>query len=251
MRAQAAIRPSAMPSTGQGQTDVVALESTLTSWGFSSASALALARERLQAVGLTRTGKRNISVAKLDRARSHLANELLRLCSSAACALASAGDQRTVVPVSSTDCEVCCGSRAVGAMEAMVRSLYTAGLRSVVVVGGSPAAHAELRAGLAGKGIDLVLVDGTRHPGTARARALVDQADLIVIWTSTILDHSVSSLFNRYGFEFKTLFVSQRGVGSLAEAVVVHIRLRGRECAASPRSQVPGVRLFRHIDMSQ
>jgi hypothetical protein len=63
-------------------------------------------------------------------------------------------------------------------------------IKCIVIVGGSPAYHRTIREGLDPR-LDLRLVPGNRRgriPG-------VPSADLVILWASTILDHSVSAQF--------------------------------------------------------
>ncbi len=61
-------------------------------------------------------------------------------------------------------------------------------LRSVVVIGGTPAYHRVLREGLDGR-LKLRLVPGDRRGRMAEYPA----ADVVILWASTILDHRVSA----------------------------------------------------------
>jgi multidrug efflux pump subunit AcrA (membrane-fusion protein) len=63
-------------------------------------------------------------------------------------------------------------------------------VKRVVVVGGSPAYHRTLREGVDPR-IDLRLVPGNRRGSVPQ----VPGADLVIIWASTILDHSVAGLY--------------------------------------------------------
>lgn len=61
-------------------------------------------------------------------------------------------------------------------------------LRSIVIVGGSPAYHRVLREGLDGR-LKLRLVPGDRRGRMAEYPA----AEVVILWASTILDHRVSA----------------------------------------------------------
>jgi len=63
-------------------------------------------------------------------------------------------------------------------------------IKCIVIVGGSPAYHRTIREGLDPR-LDLRLVPGNRRGRIPN----VPSADLVILWASTILDHSVSAQF--------------------------------------------------------
>ncbi|MDP2312998.1 MAG: hypothetical protein Q8P41_08840, partial [Pseudomonadota bacterium] len=62
--------------------------------------------------------------------------------------------------------------------------------KRIVIVGGSPAYHRTLREGLDPR-LDVRLIPGNRRGRVPN----VPSADLVILWASTILDHSVSAQF--------------------------------------------------------
>ena len=77
-----------------------------------------------------------------------------------------------------------------GAMSRFSTACLLHNIKCIVIVGGSPAYHRTLREGLDPR-LDLRLVPGNRRghiPG-------FPSADLVIVWASTILDHSVSAQF--------------------------------------------------------
>ena len=202
--------------------DVVSRARLLEELGFGHPDASARALEILVAAGLTARGKENIAAAKRDRCRDVLAERLLRLCDR--CAAASheagaggAGARERVAVRSAADCESCHGSANRVAVERATQRLRRAGMRRVVVVGGSPGIRESLRA-LWPTDLELRLVDGTERHTAKEARGHLAWSDLVVVWASTELNHKVSSHYTSAGAG-KVLVVPRRGIEALAEAL--------------------------------
>lgn len=115
--------------------------------------------------------------------------------------------------------------------------LHAAHAKRLVIVGGSPHAHAELKAAFRGSRVALCLIDGTRDQSSKRARALAEGADIVVIWASTPLRHSVSGQFARVQHQHNTIAVLRRSVAALVAAVEGHLALRAE---GASRSRAPG-----------
>jgi hypothetical protein len=64
---------------------VLAIPTLLNDLGLCSPEAQAQGRAFLEAHGLTRPGKKNLALAKVERARAVLAGELRRVCGNADC----------------------------------------------------------------------------------------------------------------------------------------------------------------------
>ena len=77
---------------------------------------------------------------------------------------------------------------------ALARACRAAGLRRVVIVGGSPNYRQQLRE-LFGDALELRLVIGKERRTQAQARADLVWADAVLLWGGTILDHSLSQLY--------------------------------------------------------
>jgi hypothetical protein len=89
----------------------------------------------------------------------------------------------------------------------------------LVVVGGTPDAQRELRDSLQGSDVKLQLVSGMSKVSLARCKSAAEAADLVVIWAPSPLSHAVSSNFSRVTPQRRLVYVTKRGVASLAEAV--------------------------------
>src|SRR6185503_8891791 len=137
----------------------------LAAQGFDLPEGRARAREALESAGLTRAGKTRMSAAKEDRARG-------------------------LLDAHRTACASCGGSDNRRAQEALVSACQRAGIRRLVIVGGSPSVREELRDGLSQR-LELRLVDGTERRTLGQARLDLEWADLVLLWGGSELDHRV------------------------------------------------------------
>lgn len=196
----------------------LAIDDVLADLGYAADTARPIARAALEVAGLTSARKQRIAATKLDAVKDLLAARFLLACARATCRAAGAG--RTVLDAAQpTDCGVCGGSENRAAVDRAVAALTARGRRRIVVVGGSPATHEELRA-LVGGRLDLRLVSGTERRTGRDAKADLAWADVVVIWGSTELDHKVSKLYTD-ARERRVVTCPRRGVAALAETLVV------------------------------
>jgi hypothetical protein len=151
--------------------------------------------QRLEAGGLSRASRPNISAAKAERVSALLAAHFVAVCARGDCQAVAADDERIIVAAASAaHCSVCHGSSNARAVDELVAALHAAGMRKLCVVGGSPTSHTALAQLLAGR-IELRLIDGTGSRTAAQARADLAWADVVAIWGSTMLNHKVSLLY--------------------------------------------------------
>jgi hypothetical protein len=118
------------------------------------------------------------------------------------------------VRVSAERCEVCGGSDIRVAFDLLLRASRRAGVTRLVVVGGSPAYHTQLRDLSRGTDLKLDLVAGHSKPGKRRAR---NEAERVVIWGATILDHGTSAAYEHLGD--KLIRVPHRGISRMLREV--------------------------------
>lgn len=201
--------------------DDVPIDDLLRSLGLS-ADAASRARGVLEAAGITNPRKVRISAAKVERARAVVDAAFARLCRE--CGPRTDAGGREVVEVPPAACARCGGSRNDRALGELAEACRVAGIRRLVVVGGSPDIRRELGA-LAGS-LELRLVDGTRRRTRAEAQRDLDWADLVVVGGSSELGHKVSSLYTGAGSTTPVVTVPRRGVEAYAAAVVEHARRR-------------------------
>ncbi|RLT35330.1 MAG: hypothetical protein DWI58_19715 [Chloroflexi bacterium] len=205
--------------------DVIAIAGLLSELGFVMLASQRRARKHLEAAGLTNPSKKNILRSKRDAVEEVVRTSIARSCGAPACARVLASSGRELIEVDPPFCEVCRGSEGERALLEMADALVAAGRPRLLVLGGSPGSRTHIRDTLRGRPIHLELLEGDRPTGEKRARELSAGADVIVIWGGTILDHKVSQPFADLGeFSAKRITVAQRGAGSLARAVIEHLR---------------------------
>lgn len=181
-------------------------------------------RAVLEAAGLTRPGKQRLAESKLAAAREAIDAELARVCARCDARIPPDGRDRVVVPAPA--CSYCGGSAHARALRELGDACERAGVRRLVVVGGSPSVREELERSAP---VELRLVDGVQRRKSAEARGDIDWADVVVIAGSSELAHKVSNLYTRDDeARGKLVVASRRGVEAIAEAVVEHLARRGR-----------------------
>lgn len=183
------------------------------------------ARALLEADGITNPRKTRISAAKLERATAAIDARFARFC--AGCAERTDAEGREVVTVPASACTRCGGSRNSRALTELVEAFAGAGLRRLVVVGGSPDVRREL--GVLQGPLELRLVDGTARRTRPEAERDLAWADLVVVAGSSELAHKVSNLYTRAGSATPVVTAARRGVEAIAGAAVEHVRRRGRK----------------------
>jgi hypothetical protein len=214
-RLEARPRDEAGPSAGSGVTLAALLE------------ARGLAQEDEQALALTallearpRELLEAATLAEPASVRALLDDRLALLCDDPACSSSSAST--TVVPVPSSRCEVCGGSDIRRAFARFTAACAQSGVRRITIVGGSPAYRTQLEKLAAdAPQLSLSFVRGDKKPGKKAAAQIAKGADLVVIWGSTILDHSTSDAFKRrQGLKMN---VAVRGISSMLAEVATRL----------------------------
>ncbi|MEX1022067.1 MAG: hypothetical protein WD058_02860 [Dehalococcoidia bacterium] len=198
------------------------IDTLLTELGFVRVDARAQARRALIEAGLTNERKQNMARDKRAAAIAAIDTRIARVCAAATCRQALDAGGRRVVEVASEGCEVCGGSDTARATQQMVADLVATGRTRLLVLGGSPNTRTALRDAVAGTPVQVTFVEGDRPKGVKRARAMVEAADVVVIWASTELAHKVSQPFAHVAPR-KTLTCARRSVGALAVEVSRHV----------------------------
>ncbi len=176
----------------------------------------------MEAEGITNPRKTRLSFTKVERARAVIDARLARLCH--VCEGRVGLDGRERVRVRAHACAACGGSRSGRALDDLSVVCEAAGLRRLVVVGGSPDTRRELSA-LNGR-LELRLVDGTERRTRSQADRDLAWADLVVVCGGTELAHKVSTLYTRAKTATPVTSASRRGVEAIAGAVVEHVARR-------------------------
>ena len=184
----------------------------------------------LAAAGLTRAGKQRMANHKLGAAREALWAGVTPVCADAACRAAIGSPPLPVVTTTRDRCVVCGGSNTKRAVKRMLEACASAGLRRILLLGGSKAAHTALRGALAGSGIELRMVDGLEtSPSSKTALPDLEWAQLVVVWASTQLPHRVSQAYTEQRpRDLPLITVARRGVEALCQEVTRFAAGRGR-----------------------
>lgn len=204
-----------------------AIDPWLEELGFGLPAARERARAALEGAGLTRAGKQRISDEKLARATEVLRAALFVHCPAPACGAAAAASGKAPVPTANkAACQHCGGSANKRAEADLVEACRKAGVRRIVIVGGSPAVREELAA-LEGD-VELRLVDGTERRTAEKAKADLLWADLVLVWGASELHHKVSMLYSNAPppLKKKVVLVARRGVAALLAEAVTHVQRR-------------------------
>lgn len=175
----------------------------------------------LAAAGLTRARKQRMANHKLAAAREALWAGVTPVCADAACRAAIGSPPLPVVTTARDRCVVCGGSNTKRAVKRMLEACAAAGLERILLLGGSKAAHAELRGALAGSKVEVRMIDGLEtSPSNKTALPDLEWAQLLVVWASTALPHRVSQAYTEQRPRSLPLItVARRGVEALCQEV--------------------------------
>lgn len=117
------------------------------------------------------------------------------VCAVVACRTVATFNGWHPVAAGAQDCAVCRGSDNRRWFRLMAARLKRARCERVLIVGGGPGSHADLRRLLRDADhLDVQIVDGEKSLDARRAKALVNGVDVVAFWASTILPHSVSDM---------------------------------------------------------
>ncbi len=199
------------------------VEAWLGEQGFGEA-ARKVARAALEAAGVTRPGTPRMSVDQGPVALRVLRTRFALSCQAKDCiAFARASGREPTYVLNRQSCERCGGSENARA----AKEVLEAGLRRLVVVGGTPATREALER-LLGERLELRLVDGTHRRAPDRARADLEWADRVLLWGATELHHKVSKQYaDIAATRHKVVHVPRRGIAQLLAGAVESVRRRG------------------------
>ncbi len=206
------------------------IQSLLTAEGLDTPDAQKRGRQLLEEASLTRPGKTRISTEKLPKIREVL-GKLQPMCS--ACQetglVNQNGSSAEVVLVSPFKCPLCRNTDAQREIHLLVECMTQRRLSRLVVVGGTPTQHTQLRDLLTGSPINIRCVDGTSNSHrTKQARNNLEWAQVCAIWAPTPLDHKVSRLYSADGDAALRVMVDKRGLSSLLQSIRSHLAKRSR-----------------------
>ncbi len=133
-----------------------------------------------------------------------------------------------IIQVPEDRCEIAGGSDVRATFHRLAQTCAAKKVVAVTIVGGSPAYRKQLEsmAKASGDQLKLNLVSGTQRRATRRIESDLRSSDLVVIWGSTRLDHSVSEPYMRG--PKKPLVVQHRGISGMLERLVIAVeKLKG------------------------
>jgi hypothetical protein len=148
------------------------------------------------------------------------------VCSAVACRTVAELNDWIVVPGPAGRCGVCRGSDNRRWFRLMALRLKRAGRERVLVVGGAPDCHADLRRlQRDAPSLKVRVVDGEKRLEASRARALVLGSDVVAFWSGSVLPHAVSDPIKTAARGVPRLIRAVtpsggRGVASLCQAVL-------------------------------
>jgi hypothetical protein len=122
---------------------------------------------------------------------------------------------RAIVTVPKPRCEVCAGSDIQRSVRRFVDACLLTGQRHVLIVGGSPKYHRQLRDLVQHHRLRLELVPGNVRRNARQAQADMARADVVIIWGGTLLDHAVADLYK--DGPARVLRIAHRGIGRMLE----------------------------------
>lgn len=202
--------------------DDVPIADLLARLGFTRQADVAAARAELEGAGLTNPRKMRINAEKIPRVEDVLTRAFAVRCEE--CAEDEPAGTR-VVTVAASACRRCGGSAS---RRSALRLGATGRRLRVLVVGGSGGTRAELERKLAPH-VELRQVDGESRRTKDRAAAEHAWADVVVIWASTELPHTVSTLYTQVPDPGgKTITVARRGAAALIDEIRAWTARRAR-----------------------
>ncbi|MEZ4474598.1 MAG: hypothetical protein R3F60_28190 [bacterium] len=150
----------------------------------------ALLADREGALGLIRA-IRQVDAAALTKM---ISGRVARICAHPLCDEIARLDDRLRVRVDdAARCEVCQDSADRRWFARLVRECARAGVRRLLVIGGTDATQRVLRELSQGQPLDLRLVADAEPAPAARVRGRVEGCDVLVLWSATLVDEAQSA----------------------------------------------------------
>jgi hypothetical protein len=136
------------------------------------------------------------------------------------CAACPVPEGRAVVRLARERCEVCGGADIRREVRLLEDECLLHGLRRVTIVGGSPKYRRQLKQLFTDPRVSVRLQAGNVRVTSKKARQVMEGSDLVVIWGATILDHSVSDLYQvREGDRARLVRLAVRGIGRMIQSL--------------------------------
>ena len=176
-------------------------------------------------VGVISRRRRRINIAntKLKRAEDCLKEGFVWHCSNGDCKQAARVEERNPLLVDKSQCFYCGGSGDKQALQGLANTMEAEGLSRILVVGGTDNKGQEIRKKSQTLHVQWRFIDGTKAKDDRYYRPHRDWADVIIIWSSTPLDHRVSGHFTGRSDD-RVITAERRGISSLCESVIRYLR---------------------------
>lgn len=199
------------------------IQQLLSELGFAADDAYEKARQALETAKLTNRRKKRINESKRPLVEALLTERFLVTCGNDACDARSSG-REVIAAAAPEQCAVCAGSANRRTLDTARELARQADIAHIVVVGGAPRVHEELRR-LTPPEWTVRIVVGTLRRTAEQARSDMQWADLIIVWGATELDHKVSELYTAHR-DPRCVVINRRGLSSLFDAVSEHAKRR-------------------------
>jgi hypothetical protein len=210
----------------------IPLESLLGAYGIEDKAVIKKIRRLLPEHISRLFNHENLPEAQAARLREAIEDRIALCCGHASCRELLEkrhGEKNVVLTREASACRLCSGSASKRALQEMALVCAEAGIRRILVVGGAPSSHNELKNNPP-PGLEFRLVEGDVSRGKQRASADLKWCDVALIWAGTILGHEVSQNYMRGKSPggAPVLVVHRRSVEALARAVVHHVKGKDR-----------------------
>ena len=170
-----------------------------------------------------RRKRTNIASTKLKRVESCLKETFSWHCHNGDCKGVAKADAPPPLLVDKAFCSYCVGSTDRRSLQEMAETLHADGSRRILILGGTPKVHREIERKSRGLSVEWRFIDGTKAKDDRYYRPHRDWANIIVIWSSTPLDHRVSRHFTGWSDD-RVITAERRGISSFCQSVIRHIR---------------------------
>lgn len=201
-------------------------DEVLRSLGFAGASARKVLSPHLPREEALLLAQSHFKEATAVRLKNAIVAAVSRFCGKPTCEVELKKLGKPLVLISEARlCDLCHGSNNLRSVEGLVTTLRDHKVQRLLIVGGAPASHLELRQ-LLPLDIKLRLIPGDSRLTLKEARDHMEWADCAVLWAPTVLDHKVSNLFKgrRTGTDRRLVYLEHRSVELLAQRLDEHLR---------------------------
>jgi len=203
--------------------EVMAISDLLENIGFSTPSLQSAPRKIIEAAGYTNPRKVNIAADKAKLIQTYVETNFRLVCSDGCGEALGKKRMKPNLCVETKKCGFCNGSNQNKLLAQMAKNLSDQGLLEILIVGGSTQSANTLNRVLKNCKVNLKIVEGTKRTNLKTAKLLCRNADVVVIWGATRLDHTVSQVFSAAVEPAKKVPIARPGLKALADAVNIHI----------------------------